>query len=189
MRKTGLILIMSIISIQHSLGQDTLINTIDSFIASLEKKQQSLINTPFPPSIINGKSFNDTRLKGKVTLINFWFASCRPCLLEFSALSNLSSRLSNEKKFQLITFTYEENDVIENLKTKFDMRFNITTIPVKDFQSMLRGFGCPVNVIVDEYGIIKFWKGGGEVSEEKSAQFFRDEIYPRIIKELLLVTR
>ncbi|MBX2924400.1 MAG: TlpA family protein disulfide reductase [Chitinophagaceae bacterium] len=188
MSKTGLMLIIAFVSIKHSVGQDSLTNEINNFLISLEKKQQSLIHNPFPPLIINGKSFNDAELKGKVTLINFWFASCKPCLLEFNALSDISQKLSAEKKFQLITFTYEKNDAIEDLKNKFNMWFNIMTIPEVDFRSLLQGFGCPVNVIVDEYGIVKFWKFGGEISEEKSDQFFRNEIYPRILKELSIVT-
>lgn len=183
-KKKGLFLIFLCVMIKYSTGQDSLNNEVDRFFAALEKKQQSLLYTAFPDVTIDGESFRETTLKGKITLINFWFAGCKPCLLEFNALDRLVKKLKSTREFQIISMTYENRETIDELKKKFTMGFRITTIPQPEFNSLLQGTGCPINVILDKNGIIKFWKSGGEASEEKLNVFFENTIYPAILKEL-----
>jgi hypothetical protein len=49
---------------------------------------------------------------------------------------------------------------------------------------LLQGFGCPVNVIVNKEGIVKYWKSGVEVSEERAIDFIVNTIYLKILEEM-----
>ena len=44
---------------------------------------------PFELKDIDGKFVKSEHLKGKPTIINFWFSTCEPCLLEIPALNEL----------------------------------------------------------------------------------------------------
>jgi hypothetical protein len=38
---------------------------------------------------VDRKSYSDDSLKNKITIINFWFEACAPCIAEFDALNKL----------------------------------------------------------------------------------------------------
>lgn len=88
-------------------GQDSTNNATRRFLEELEKKQKSLTGQMFPPFKVqlNGKTFSNSRLANKVSLVNFWFAGCKPCLLEFNALNKLNEKLGGNENFQIISFT------------------------------------------------------------------------------------
>lgn len=87
-------------------SQDSANNAVQKFLEELETRQRSLIGQPFPPfnTQINGKSFSNPELINKVSLVNFWFAACKPCLLEFKALNELNEKLGGNENFQLILY-------------------------------------------------------------------------------------
>jgi len=184
MKNISLVILSTLILLTRCISQDSVNNDIDRFFESLERKQNALLDKPFPPLLIEGNSFYETELKGKVTLIDFWFAGCKPCFLEFNALSALRKKFESNRSFQLISITYEKKDVIEAIKRNHILDFRIITTSKEEFEKLLQGTGCPVNVILNKKGIVKFWKSGGEVSAEKSNQFFEKNIYPRILNEL-----
>ncbi len=117
-------------------------------------------------------------------MINFWFASCKPCLLEFNALNKLYDQLVWNEKFQFISLTYEKPEIINEIKKKYNLNFEIISVSYEEFSGLLQGFGCPVNVIVNKEGMVKYWKSGGEVSEERAIDFILNKIYLKILEEI-----
>lgn len=83
----------------------------------------SLINKPAPyfsGKSIKGTVFSSENFKGKVTLLNFWFISCMPCMHEIPYLNKIHKDYSG-KDFQIIS--------VANNARKDLMSFNDTTKP------------------------------------------------------------
>lgn len=172
---------LSVINAQESTN-----SFAQKFLDSLAKKEQLLVGKQFPAfkTTVNKLPFSDKELVYKVTVINFWFASCKPCLSEFGALNELHKKLKNEKDFQFVSITYETPEIIEQIKAKYNLGFDIAFIPNYECQRLMNGFGYPVNVIVNREGRISYWKSGGKPNKEQSAQFVLDTLYSKIKQEL-----
>lgn len=160
--------------------------SLENLNRELDSKSQKLIGQPF----IDGKdrnamlsSLND-KLKGKVILVNFWFATCQPCIKEFNALNKLNDKLRGNKNFELFAFTFETPETIEKVKQKYHLNYTIISIPEEECRKLLRVGGYPTNVILDKSGIIRFWKSSGEATEKERNVFITDSLYSKIIQEL-----
>lgn len=80
--------------------------------------------------------------------------------------------------------SYDKPEVINEIRKKYNLNFGIISISYEDFTRLLQGFGCPVNGIVTKEGTIKYWKSGGETSENMANDFIWKIIYPKIMEEL-----
>lgn len=54
------------------------------------------------------KSFSVNDLKGKIILIDFWFANCKPCIKEMAYFSELFKKYPN--KFSIISFSADSKE-------------------------------------------------------------------------------
>lgn len=167
-------------------SQDSVRITAQDFLKRLDERQKALEGQSFLTHSIEtaGKTLSKPIFINKVTLVNFWFAECRPCLLEFDGLNRLYDTLNKYGNFQFISFTYEKPDVIDEIKKKYKLDFEITSVSYEEFKMLNRGFGSPLNVVVNKEGKIKYWKAGGEVSKEKTTDFILHTIYPKLMEEL-----
>ena len=95
---------------------------------------------------INGQKVNSNLLKGKPTLINFWFDSCAPCIEEIPILNEIKSNLK-DVNFIAITFQ-DKNQVSEFLEQK---EFNFThLIGAEDYLNSFGLFGYPKTLLLDK---------------------------------------
>jgi thiol-disulfide isomerase/thioredoxin len=123
-------------------------------------------------------------LKGKVLFINFWFAACPPCIAEFDALSEMYEKLKDKPDFEFISLTYESQEIIEKVKTKYQLKFPVYSISKEECQRLSFGGGYPTNIIVDKNGRIQYLYVGGETSRQGAKLTTEKEIYSRILKQL-----
>ncbi|WP_051349283.1 TlpA family protein disulfide reductase [Chryseobacterium gregarium] len=87
---------------------------------SLENK----IGTRFPIEDYTnqkGEKFTPDALKGKNSLINFWSASCEPCIEELPYLNRLKERLGNKANF--IAITYDSHEKTAQFLSKREFNF------------------------------------------------------------------
>jgi len=111
---------------------------------------------------IDNKSIVLNDLKGKPTLINFWFTTCNPCVDEIAALNKIKSTFKDSVNF--IAITHEKKDVV----TKFLRKHNYNFIQVINAQTFLHELGLtgfPLNVFLDKEGKVVSVEGG--ISYEK----------------------
>jgi peroxiredoxin len=151
-----------------------------------EAKQKAASGKPFPSFSIKGKDFllSNQTLKGKVVFINFWFATCEPCIREFDALNKLYARLKSNKNFAFIAFTYEKEETIKLVKEKYHLQFPIISIDQDECHRLNNGFGFPTNFIVKKDGTIKKLIVGLESNADDVTKMFMDTVYPAIREEL-----
>ena len=105
----------------------------------------------FKLNILNGKKLNSESLKGKPTVINFWFNNCQPCIEEMPLLNKIKSEFGNDVNF--ISITYQnKNEVNEFLKTN---EFNFThVIESKQYLKNFGFFGYPKTLILNKNLVI-----------------------------------
>ena len=91
-----------------------------SYRDSLNAIRKANIGKQFPDfkvTDIDGNNFSNSDLEGKITLINFWFEGCHPCVAEFAALNDIFEKFYRNKSFNFITFTFEySSDIKKNVK-------------------------------------------------------------------------
>lgn len=158
-QKTILILIIVLTS-KAILGQkaDSLKSVMFEKLKSKQRFKENIYNfkgkelPKFELNILNGEKLNSESLKGKPTVINFWFSNCQPCIEEMPLFNKIKSEFKNDVNF--ISITYQnKNEVNEFLKTN---KFNFTHIvEARSYLKIFGFFGYPKTLILDENLIIK----------------------------------
>ena len=98
--KRTILTILVLFSFVILYGQNTI--SEDERIKKFEKRRdsvrQSKYGTDYPAFkvvTLSGDTVTEKELRGKVTLINFWFESCAPCMAEMPALNDLYLKYQN----------------------------------------------------------------------------------------------
>lgn len=100
---------------------------------------------------INGKEMKLKDLKGKPIVINFWFASCIPCIEELPELNALKEKYKNTD-IVFLSMTFEKKSTVINFLKKHPFNF----IPVADVKAYCDQMTdlYPLTLFVDKNGII-----------------------------------
>lgn len=102
---------------------------------------------------INGKKWNSDSLKGKVTVLNFWFTTCKPCILEMPHLN----KLVEENKTSQVVFIApapEDETRIKKFLKKYSFDYNI--IPASlDYITSSGIENFPSHLVIDKKGIVR----------------------------------
>jgi peroxiredoxin len=102
---------------------------------------------------MKGNKINSRDLKGKPVVINFWFATCIPCMEEMPALNELKEKFQNSDVV-FLAITFENKITVENFLKKH--RFNFTALPnANEYCHHITSI-YPVTLFVGRNGIIQF---------------------------------
>lgn len=115
----------------------------------------SLMNKPFfteDLKMLNGKVFNENSLNSKPTLVNLWFTTCAPCIVEMPYLNELKEKYKDQVNF--VSITYNSKEDVEKFLNK--RAFNFThIIDAQDFLNQKNVSQYPFNIFLDKKGIVK----------------------------------
>ncbi len=121
---------------------------------SILEKNSALINTSLPQfslKTLSGKKITATKLRGKITVVNFWFTACMPCIEEMPELNKLITKYD---AVNFIAITYNNNAELKKFLKLHPFKF--THIPsAKDYIAQTGVSAYPTTMVVDENGIIK----------------------------------
>ena len=132
---------------------------------------------------LDGKKITQKELTGKVTIINFWFQYCEPCVAEFDALNDLYRKFKDNPAFRFISFTSDSpNDAKESVK-KYKLSFPVCPVSEQECFRLNQNQGFPTTIIIDKAGRMAFLKSGGYTEKDKVLQDIM--IYEQKIKSLL----
>lgn len=127
-----------------------------------EAKLQEAVGSPAKPFDLvdyEGNQITSNELKGKITVVNFWFKECKPCIHEMPELNELVETYKNNANVQFIGFSTTAKDRLPSFfkKHKFDYRI----VPDSQSYAMQNGVtGFPTNMVIDQEGNIAFLKTG-----------------------------
>lgn len=118
------------------------------------------LEKPFPDfklTDLKGKDITLEDLKGKPTIINFWFTRCAPCIAEMPILNKIKEEYNSD--FNFVAITYETQQDVEKFLEKYDFTFNHIA-GAKDFIDKMEIKTYPLNFFLDKNGIVKEVKYG-----------------------------
>jgi peroxiredoxin len=146
------------------------------------RKKQSIGKSimPFSGKYLDGKYFCDKDIKGKITLINLWFATCAPCIAEFGQLNDVYNRFKNNEYFQMLGITFETGDVATKIKNKYLLDFPILLASYDTCSMLGLKAGYPVSIITDVSGKMIYIGLGGSLEQAEIKERFDTEIVPTI---------
>jgi peroxiredoxin len=143
------------------------INDERGFGAKLEKAE--LLGKPIPVFSIklpDGKIIDNEQIKGKVTVLNFWFISCSGCVAEMPALNNLTAKYKGNDKIQFIAPTHDPQEYVRKFLLKKKFNFQIAT-DAEQAENDLKITEFPVTMIINREGMVVYWNSGGDKTIDK----------------------
>lgn len=185
--KSGLYFVVFIFLVTSSIAQSN----------SDKHKQDSLMESEFKrimnlPNQFNGRKYeslsllfekaeaNNYDLKNKVCFINFWFASCAPCIAELKGLNELYKKLHGIPDFRFISFSFEKPAAIEKFRKAHNVLFESISITEEECSKLILSTGYPFNLLIDQNGIINGVYLGSLGNEMESQKYFSETIFPKI---------
>lgn len=118
----------------------------------------------------------------QVTVYNFWFVACKPCIAEIPALNRLAEKYSAEG-VQFIAITFDNADRINSFlqKTKFD--FMIGILPQESINRIKKIAYYPFTAIVNKHQKLSFVLTGRPIGKDPANEIFQ-VLDPQIQKAL-----
>jgi cytochrome oxidase Cu insertion factor (SCO1/SenC/PrrC family) len=104
-------------------------------------------------------------LRGKPTLINFFFSNCVPCILESKPLSEFAEARPH---MNFLAVTFDEPDVARAFAKRFDFRWRIVP-DARDFIDRVRVKNYPMMALFDAHGRLLGTRKGGARDELEAA--------------------
>jgi len=145
----------------------------------------------FQTSDADSSQINDL-FQNKVVFLNFWFASCIPCVSEVKGLNDLYDSLKGNPSFQFLSITYESPQVISAFKKKHNIHYQILSLPKEKIKEIDYYEKYPTSIIIRPDRTIIYFHLGAIVNDDGSSQdenkaFIFENYYPVLLKELALL--
>ncbi len=151
---------------------DSIIQNIEVFLSQSNSSPidintgvQKHLNKPLPDfklqTLENGLKQNSD-YKGKVSLINLWFTSCRPCITEIPYLNYLKDTYKDKVNFIAITFDNKER--VTSFLNRKDFKFEHLVDAAQYLSKDLGNNAFPKLIILDKKGNVRFVENGVQLS-------------------------
>jgi cytochrome oxidase Cu insertion factor (SCO1/SenC/PrrC family) len=121
---------------------------------------------PFDLKDLAGRRVTAASLRGKPTLINFFFSTCVPCILEVKPLNEFAAA---RPKMNFLAVTFDEPVVAQAFVKRFDFRWRIVP-DARDFIDRVRVKNYPMMALFDANGRLLGTRKGGARDEFEAAQ-------------------
>lgn len=146
---------------------------IVSFAAESSFSQNGLENKAireFHFTDLNNKTWDLSKLKGKVIVMNFWFIACDPCRREMPKLNELSAA-NRKNEVVFLALSPDDKKAIGAFLEKRKFDYNIVPSSL-DYISSLNINSFPTHLVIDKQGIIRevFIGYRADIKEELQAK-------------------
>ena len=158
-------------------------NEVAKMRLARSEKENSLIGHELPNfalTLLNGKILNSESLKGKPTVINFWFIYCAPCIEEMPILNEIKNEFGNEVNF--IAITYHTQKEIHEFLNYTDFNF-IHIADGQDYIKKIGQIGYPKTLILDKNLVVKSIEKGipkDPTSKKENKEIFKNSIVSQL---------
>lgn len=104
---------------------------------------------------LDGTWISLSELKGRPVLVNFWFTTCGPCLIEMPLLQARHEQYRDDG-FRVLAVDFDEPKAdVQDYAQKLGLTFDILLDPGAVVQDLYRVRGYPTSFFVDPDGVIQ----------------------------------
>jgi peroxiredoxin len=145
-----------------------------SVTATIHRRGTASCPSPYPPlgemptfdlRDLDGRRVTSAGLRGKPTLVNFYFAQCVPCILEVEPLNRYAA---SRRDMNFLAVTFDEPGVARAFIRRFGFRWRV--IPdAREFIDRMRVKNYPLLALFDAEGRLLGVKRGGARDELEAA--------------------
>ncbi len=141
---------------------------------TVRRKGAAVCSSPYPPVAelppfelrdLAGKRVNAASLRGKPTLINFYFAECLPCIREVGPLNGFAAARPG---MNFLAVTFDEAAVARAFVARYGFRWRVLS-DAREFIDRVRVKQYPMMALFDENGRLLGTRGGGARDELEAA--------------------
>lgn len=118
----------------------------------------------FSATDIEGKTWTNADVDGKVMVLNLWFTGCGPCRGEMPELSTWKDEMPDVMFF---SSTYETPEVARQVLDKVTFNW-IPLVNDTQFKEWIGGNGYPLTIVVDKLGKIAAFEYGTSPEQRAS---------------------
>jgi hypothetical protein len=120
---------------------------------------------PFDMRDLAGRRVSSARMKGKATLINFYFAQCVPCILEVGPLNGYAAK---HPEMNFLAVTFDEAPVARAFVDRYQFRWRVVP-EARDFIDRMKVKQYPLMALFDANGRLLGMRRGGVRDELEAA--------------------
>ena len=120
---------------------------------------------PFDMRDLTGKRVNAGSLRGKPTLINFYFAACAPCIREVDPLNRFAA---SRPGMNFLAMTFDEAEVARAFVARYHLHWRVVP-DAREFIDRMRVKQYPMMALFDETGRLLGMRGGGASDDLEAA--------------------
>ncbi len=102
---------------------------------------------------VNKKTFSYAGLKNQVTVINFWFEKCPPCIAEMPELNQLVAKYGT-KGVRFIGITHDTPASAKRFQKRNGYKYEIVSLSKDEIRKLNINHGFPSNILVGKDGKI-----------------------------------
>ena len=109
---------------------------------------------PFPQfseKDMDGRTWTNDSVKGRVMVINLWYSGCGPCRAEMPILSEWKEQLPGVMFFSA---TYHDAETAKRITDKHHFTWT-HLVEAKDMMAWIGYEGFPLTIVVDKKGIVR----------------------------------
>jgi peroxiredoxin len=122
----------------------------------LDRKKNEYVGTKVPEIILKtlkGKTYNVSKMQGKIVLLNFWFAACKPCITEISSFNELQEKYKS-KNLVILSVGTDKQEVAQKVVDEKKMRYAVVA-DRRDVADKMDVSTYPTSFLIDQEGIIQ----------------------------------
>jgi cytochrome oxidase Cu insertion factor (SCO1/SenC/PrrC family) len=120
---------------------------------------------PFELKDLDGRRVTSASLKGKPTLVSFFFATCLPCILEVEPINRYAAA---RPQMNFLAVTFDEPAEARAFVKRFGLRWRVVP-DARDFIDRMRVKQYPLMALFDANGKLLGTKKGGARDELEAA--------------------
>jgi peroxiredoxin len=148
--------------------------TGDAVTLTVRRRGGNACPAPYPPVTemppfdlrdLAGKRVTAASLKGKPTLLNFYFAQCVPCILEVGPINGYAAQ---HPEMNFLAVTFDEPAVAREFVNRYRFRWRVVP-DAQEFIERVRVKKYPMMVLFDANGRLLGMKPGGVRDELEAA--------------------
>lgn len=131
----------------------------------------------FEVELIDGSKYSNENLKGKVSVINFWFIDCPPCVAEINGLNSLVE-LFGKDKINYVAFGRDPKSDIESFLKNHVWNYNHISGENNIIDTIFKLYwGYPATFILNKQTEIIYTASGGK-SDSTASEELLNKLIP-----------